>query len=390
MADLVDFFSNLLSTDKWPPRWFCGEWTEFHGWLYIISDLLIWAAYFAIPLSIYYFMIKRKHDLPYVKVFWLFIFFILLCGLTHLIDAVIFWYPMYRLSAFILFLTALVSVATVIGLVRIMPEALKLKSPKELERIIQERTKELTLVNAHLNVVNRDLDNFIYASSHDLKSPVNNVEGLVNILQQHLDDKDEFAKEIINKIEVSIAKANDSIKKINSISRVQRSPYEDIAELEIEKTIDEVLSENEILVKKHAAKITKNLLVGKITYSNRALKSILYNLISNAIKYRSAENDPVIEIGTFQENDTDTILYVKDNGMGIDLNKHGKKLFRLFTRIHQTEHGSGVGLYAVKNQIENLRGTINVESSPGKGSTFIIKITKLPLDTFDNFSSEET
>ncbi len=386
MNDIKDFFSNILNTEKWPPRWYCGEWSEFHGWLYIISDLMIWAAYFAIPLSMYYFMIKRKDDLPYVKVFWLFIFFILLCGLTHLIDALIFWFPFYRLSAVVLFLTALVSVATVIGLIRIMPEALKLKSPKELEKIIQQRTKELLLSNATLTVVNRDLDNFIYASSHDLKSPVNNVEGLVTMLGEHIDKNDAFANEIIKKIEVSIKKANDSIKKINSISRMQRSPYEDIMELDLEKVISEVLVENEVLVKQHAAKITSKFSVSKVIYSSHALKSIIYNLISNAIKYRVPDVDPIIEVGSYM-NDSDTIIYVKDNGMGIDLNQYGDKIFRLFTRIHDTEQGSGVGLYAVKNQIESLGGTIIVESEPGKGAKFIVKITKIPTSVMDKMQT---
>jgi len=383
MNDLKDFFSNIFTTEKWPARWFCGEWSEFHGWLYIISDLLIWAAYFAIPLSLFYFMVKRKDDLPYIRVFWLFILFILLCGLTHLIDALIFWYPFYRLSALVLMLTAVVSVATVIGLVRIMPEALKLKSPRELEEIIQQRTKELLLANATLTVVNRDLDNFIYASSHDLKSPVNNVEGLVTMLVEHIDKNDTFASDILKKIEISINRANDSIKKINSISRMQRSPYNDIFELDLENIINEVLVENEMLVKQQAAKINRNLSVRKVTYSSHALKSIIYNLVSNAIKYRQPHVDPVIEIGSYIDNESDTIIYVKDNGMGIDLNLYGTKIFRLFTRIHQSEEGSGVGLYAVKNQIENLGGTITVESEPGKGSKFIVKITKIPNSLLD-------
>lgn len=387
MKDLKDFFSNIFNTEKWPPRWHCGEWTEFHGWLYIISDLLIWAAYFAIPLSLYYFMIKRKDDLPYIKVFWLFILFILLCGLTHLIDALIFWYPFYRLSALVLFVTAVVSIGTVIGLVRIMPEALKLKSPRELEEIIQQRTKELLLANTTLRLVNRDLDNFIYAASHDLKSPVNNVEGLVTMLGEHIDKNDAFANEIIEKIQLSIKKANDSIKQINSISRMQRSPYEDIFELDIEKIIHEVLIDNEVLVKQHDAKIVRKLAVRKVIYSNHALKSIIYNLVSNAIKYRLPNVSPQIEIGSYLENDSDTILYVKDNGMGIDLNLYRDKIFRLFSRIQQTQQGSGVGLYAIKNQIENLGGTITVESELGKGSKFIVKITKIPASVTNKSKS---
>jgi hypothetical protein len=87
---IKDFFSGLFSTRWWPARWHCGKWTEFHGWLYIAAELMIWAAYFAIPLLLFR-MITQRTDLPFPKIFWLFIAFILLCGSTHLMDAIIFW-----------------------------------------------------------------------------------------------------------------------------------------------------------------------------------------------------------------------------------------------------------------------------------------------------------
>jgi len=135
---IKDFFGKILNTDDWPPRWHCGNWTDFHGWLYILSDASIWAAYFAIPFLLIRLIVKRK-DLPFNKVFWLFIAFILLCGLTHLMDVIIFWWPAYRLSALVRFITAIVSIFTVYALYKILPLVFTLRSVTELEAEIEKR-----------------------------------------------------------------------------------------------------------------------------------------------------------------------------------------------------------------------------------------------------------
>ena len=88
-----NFFGSILSTNEFPARWQCGTWSEFHGWLYILSDVGIWVAYFTIPIVLGFFLIKRKEDLPFKSILVLFIAFILACGLTHLLDAIIFWWP---------------------------------------------------------------------------------------------------------------------------------------------------------------------------------------------------------------------------------------------------------------------------------------------------------
>src|ERR1041384_4019190 len=101
-AQVWEFFRGLFSTTQWPPRWYCGSWSDFHGWLYIISDIVIWAAYFLIPVFLVRFILSRK-DFPFPKTIWLFVAFILFCGATHLIDALIFWVPVYRFSALVRF-----------------------------------------------------------------------------------------------------------------------------------------------------------------------------------------------------------------------------------------------------------------------------------------------
>ncbi|RYY28655.1 MAG: hypothetical protein EOP41_03035 [Sphingobacteriaceae bacterium] len=137
---LTEFFSKLFSADGFPARWHCGNWTDFHGWLYIVSDLGIWAAYFTIPILLLRVIIKRK-DIPFNGVILLFLAFVFLCGLTHLIDALIFWWPLYRLSALLRFATAIVSVFAAYALNRVFPMLLALRSVKELKIEIARRKK---------------------------------------------------------------------------------------------------------------------------------------------------------------------------------------------------------------------------------------------------------
>lgn len=150
-AQGADFFTSILDTKSWPARWHCGSWSSFHGWLYITSDLIIWLSYFMIPLILAFFVYKKKTDpLPFQSIFFLFISFILACGLTHLVDAAIFWWPVYKLSALIRLGTATISLGTVFALVNIAPRVLELKSPDALEQMVKDRTTELHAVNARL------------------------------------------------------------------------------------------------------------------------------------------------------------------------------------------------------------------------------------------------
>ncbi|WP_417390988.1 PAS domain S-box protein [Gimesia sp.] len=136
------FFSNLFDTSGFPQRWYCGTWSTDVGWLHIISDFAIFGAYFAIPVVLLYFLLQRK-DLPFPKIIWLFAAFILFCGFGHLIEAGIFWWPIYRFSGLIKACTAIVSWITVLVLIRLVPEALKLPSTALLARELQQSKARL-------------------------------------------------------------------------------------------------------------------------------------------------------------------------------------------------------------------------------------------------------
>ncbi|NJO00661.1 MAG: PAS domain-containing sensor histidine kinase [Bacteroidia bacterium] len=147
--EIIHFFGRFFSNADFPARWYCGQWSNFHGWLYILSNFAIAGAYFTIPLALAQ-MIRRRKDLPFRRIFWLFVSFILFCGTTHFIDAIIFWLPIYRWNALILFSTALVSWTTAVVLVKVMPKILELKTTQQLKEVIRQKTQELEIANRRL------------------------------------------------------------------------------------------------------------------------------------------------------------------------------------------------------------------------------------------------
>lgn len=138
---MLDFASQLLDTSDFPARWHCGRWTPGHGWLHILSDLAVWGAYVTIPIVLSYFFFRRRRHIPFPTLVLLFAIFIFACGTTHLLEAIIFWKPVYRLAGLIKLLTAVASWGTVAALIPITPKLLALRSPDELEREIAERQR---------------------------------------------------------------------------------------------------------------------------------------------------------------------------------------------------------------------------------------------------------
>lgn len=155
---MIEFFTRLLDTSDYPARWHCGNWSQFEGWLHVISDILIFAAYFAIPTILIFFVIRRR-DTAFPLILWLFGAFILSCGITHAIEASIFWWPAYRLSGLMKAVTAAVSLTTAVAAIRVLPEALALPSVRRAntelqDAIARERSlfRELEETRANLEV----------------------------------------------------------------------------------------------------------------------------------------------------------------------------------------------------------------------------------------------
>ncbi|SFQ76879.1 PAS domain S-box-containing protein [Hymenobacter arizonensis] len=616
-----------------PARWHCGHWTNFHGWLYIASDLLIWGAYFVIPFLLINF-IRQRRDMPFDRMFWLFGLFIFACGATHLLDALIFWVPVYRLSGLVRLVTAVASWGTVLALIQVLPRALQLRSTSQLESEVQQRTAELAAANQQLqevaeqlmrrnaefttlaNVIpqlawmaepnghifwynerwydytgtnleqmqgwgwstvhhkdhiesvterwshhlkagepwedmfplrhrdgefrwflsraqpvrgddgritrwfgtntdvtdmqqmqeqiqqsesryrvlmesipqlvwtannageltycdgrtvdytglnardcsgrswhsllhpddgptahaqwqqaeghfegeyrlrsangdyrwflvqarlldsqlgsptaqwfgtctdineqhalretlqvqnnelarsNRDLDTFVYAASHDLKQPAQNLAGLFDELQRTATFHDPEASLMLGMVNGSMEQLLGTIQSLTEVVQVQRHAEELPPEpVQVQPLVEETIR---LVQDSGPTQATWELdfsAVSAVVFVRVNLRSVLYNLLSNAFKYADPSRPAHIAVRT-ELHDGVPVLVVQDNGLGMNLERHGDELFQLFRRFHDHVPGSGVGLYLVQRLVEQAGGRLEVESEVGRGSTF--------------------
>ena len=155
---MSDFFPWLFSSQGFMPHGHCYLWQPGTLWLNVGSDGLIAAAYFAIPVSLVTLVRRRMTAIPFPAIFLMFAAFILLCGLTHVMEIWTVWNPAYRLSGALKLITGIVSLATTVTLVRLIPFALQLRSPQALQREVDARTAELGAANATLRRTIEELE----------------------------------------------------------------------------------------------------------------------------------------------------------------------------------------------------------------------------------------
>ena len=221
--------------------------------------------------------------------------------------------------------------------------------------------------------INSDLDNFIYTASHDLRSPITNIEGLVNVLKKTLTDDSKHviddATGMLAMIDKSINRFKRTILDLTEISKVQRTNEEDIYSISCSEVIDDVILSIQDKINESGADIHVDVeSCNSVIFSTKNFKSIVYNLLSNAVKYRYPGRNSEIQIQT-RRIDEYILLSVRDNGLGIDAS-HMPKLFSMFKRFHDHVEGTGIGLYIIKRIIDNAGGKIEVKSIVNVGTTF--------------------
>jgi two-component system, sensor histidine kinase and response regulator len=244
---------------------------------------------------------------------------------------------------------------------------LTLEINQELEERVKERTKELTRVN-------KDLDNFVYTASHDLKAPINNIEGLMKALHETLQEKNLELSDvapILNMIDDSVCRFKNTLLDLTEVAKVQYEEAEGKDKACFKEILDDVKLNIKDLIKGYEATIVDDFSQApEILFSRKNLRSIIYNLVSNSIKYSSPDRKPEIKITTTPA-EGGVMLTVQDNGLGLKKEDQAK-VFDMFKRLHSHVDGTGVGLAIVKRIVENCDGRIEFESELGKGSVFRI------------------
>jgi signal transduction histidine kinase len=241
-----------------------------------------------------------------------------------------------------------------------------------LEERVERRTRELHESNQQLLRINEDIDNFVYSASHDLKSPIINVESLLEILFEKDKYKDDERKELEERVRISLDRIRQTINNLSQVARTQKEVYDDVSPIRFEEMVKEVISENEEVFRKENVQVEYDFSAAESLMCSRVcLKSIFYNFMSNAVKYRSPARTPNINLKT-EQNGNELKLCISDNGLGINLEENGKKLFMIFKRFHTHVEGTGIGLYMVKRLVERSNGSIEVQSKVGEGTAFTL------------------
>ncbi|MEP6670099.1 MAG: ATP-binding protein [Chthoniobacter sp.] len=425
---MPDFIRKLFSSDGFMPHGHCYLWTPGVVWLHVVSDTLIALAYYSIPLTLAWF-VRRRKDIDFRWMFVCFAVFILACGTTHLMEIWNVWHGNYWLSGMVKALTAAASVPTAILLTRLMPQALALPSPSTLARLnvqleeevqmrrraqdelyklnsqlehrVAERTAELNAANANLQrqiaerkraeeevkrlnaelearvsqrtvqleAANRELEAFSYSVSHDLRAPLRAVDGFSEaVLADCGTMLPEKGQRHLQRIRAGAQRMGALIDDLLTFSRLSRLPLAkrpvDMTKL-VRETIDELAPQQE---GRQVELLCGDLPMG---HGDPALvKQIWINLLSNALKYTRKREIARIDIGCKTEQH-EQVYFVRDNGTGFDM-RYADKLFGVFQRLHRAEEyeGTGVGLAIVQRIVHRHGGRIWVEAQENQGATF--------------------
>jgi PAS domain S-box-containing protein len=246
-------------------------------------------------------------------------------------------------------------------------------------RELRTTNEDLKVTNNKLKSVNADLDQFVYTASHDLKAPITNLYGLIELLRREAKIADirfpPLAEKALGMMELSFKRFMQTVGDMTDISRLQKQ--DDLPDdwVDLPALLDEICKDLAPAIEQSQVKIDIKLHdCKKVLFTTINLRSIIYNLLSNAIKYRDPERESVVRIHC-QKIDAYHLLTFQDNGLGIDMKQHDR-MFGLFQRLHSHVEGTGVGLYIVKKMLDNAGGKIEVESEVGVGTTFKVYIKR--------------
>ncbi|MBF2005041.1 MAG: response regulator [Chlorogloeopsis fritschii C42_A2020_084] len=388
---MLKLLSYSLHSDGFIPHGHCYLWKTGLVWLHIVADATIALAYYSIPFLLIYFISKRK-DVPFNGVFVLFGAFIIACGTGHLMEIWTLWHPNYWIAGAIKAFTAIISIYTAFALVNLIPQALTLPSPAQLEavnrslasEIVERKRIEQELRQAEEIATNSSQakSEFLANMSHELRTPLNGILGYTQILQrtEPLTNKGRKGVEIIQQCGSHLLTLINDVLDLSKIEarKLELNPVD----FYFPAFIDSVTEICRIRAEQKSIafhiEIEPDLPVG-IRTDEKRLRQVLINLLGNAIKF-TGQGSVTFKV-KFASQKQQTTNYkirfeVTDTGVGMSaeqLNKIFQPFEQVGDRKRQAE-GTGLGL-AISQKIVSLMGSqIEVESEFGKGSTFYFEV----------------
>ncbi|MEH2449387.1 MAG: ATP-binding protein [Nostoc sp.] len=391
------FFNYLFQSNGFIPHGHCYLWQTGLVWLHIISDATIALAYYSIPFLLIYFISKRK-DVPFNGVFLLFGAFIIACGTGHLMDIWTLWHPDYWIAGALKALTAIISIYTAFALFYLIPQALTLPSPAQLEainRVLSTEIVERKRIEKQLRFAEEVAQNssqakseFLANMSHELRTPLNGILGFTQILQrtESLSDKGRKGVGVIYQCGSHLLTLINDVLDLSKIEarKLELHPVDFYLPAFIDSVTEMCRIKAEQKVIAFHVELDPDLPTG-IHADEKRLRQVLINLLGNAIKFTHQGSVTFkVQVVSQESNANGQTNYkirfqIIDTGTGIT-SEQAEKIFQPFEQVgnqKQQSEGTGLGLAISQKIVLLLGGKIQVESEFGKGSTFWFE-AKLP------------
>jgi signal transduction histidine kinase/ActR/RegA family two-component response regulator len=388
----MDILNNWFSSQGFMPHGHCFLWIPSILWMSVISDAIIALAYLTIPITLLYFIRKRR-DMPFDWMFIAFGVFILACGGTHLADIWVIWHPDYWLSVILKAITAVASLVTAIVLVRLVPVALRIPSPGQLAAVnaeLQRANDDLRAAMERAEVANRAKSAFLASMSHELRTPLNAILGYTQILKR---DKTLGAAQQtgISTIQQGGQHLLALINDVLDLSRVEAGKMDfhpkPVALGDLLSVVADIMR---VRAEQKHLHFELELVAGlpvAVSVDETRLRQVLLNLLGNAVKFtdRGAVRLRVLPLPPKAGAAKDLAYLrfeVRDDGIGI-ANDHIEAIFRPFEQVGDASRragGTGLGLAISRQLVQLMGGELKVESQPGHGSRFWFDV---PLQVVD-------
>lgn len=384
----ANLFAAGVGEQMFMPHGMCYLWEPALLWLHVSTDLVIGLSYVAISCTLVYLILRAFHDIPFPWVFLAFGLFIISCGATHFMEVWTIWNATYWLSGYVKLLTAAASVITAVVVPFLVPEVFKLIQAVKLSE--QRRTQ---LETAHVELgeardaaleATRLKSEFLANMSHELRTPLNAIIGYSEMLVEDAEDagrESELAD--LQKIRSAGKHLLALINDVLDLSKIEAGKMEvHLETFDVSPMLQDVVSTIGPLVAKNGNRLEVRCAgdLGAVQADLTKVRQCLFNLLSNACKFTS---NGVITLAAAREgvNGADGIRFaVSDTGIGISPDQM-KKLFQAFSQADASTSkkygGTGLGLVLSRRFCQMMGGDIMVDSAPGHGSTFTIR---LPVD----------